>query len=204
MSDLSIDNLSIDDLNKSRQPVELSRCSQLLNHGPVTLVTSAHNGRRDVMAASWAMALDFDPPKVIVIMDSNTLTRELVDASGEFGLQLPLRAIAEQTLAVGSNSGKDLDKFAAFNLNTFPSQKIAAPMIEECAAWLECKVIPDASDRYDIVIAEVIAAYSNAEVYTDNRWHFGDNPLNRTMHYVAGGQFFATGESFKVEASEKI
>ena len=195
MSDLSIGHLS-----NIRQPVELSRCSQLLNHGPVTLVTSAHKGRRDIMAASWAMALDFNPPKVIVIMDSNTLTRELVDASGEFGLQLPLRAIAAQTIAVGSHSGKDLDKFSAFNLNTFASQKIAAPMVEGCAAWLECKVIPDASDRYDIIIAEVIAAYSNAEVYTDNRWHFGDNPLNRTMHYVAGGQFFATGESFQVEA----
>ena len=204
MSDLSAENLSNQNLDNIKPPVELARCSQLLNHGPVTLVTSAHNGRRDVMAASWAMALDFDPPKVIVIMDSNTLTRELVDASGEFGLQLPLRAIAEQTLAVGSNSGKDLDKFAAFDLKTFASQKIAAPMIEECAAWLECKVIPDASDRYDIIIAEVIAAYSNAEVYTDNRWHFGDNPLNRTMHYVAGGQFFATGGSFYIEASEKI
>ena len=119
MSDLSIGHLS-----NNRQPVELSRCSQLLNHGPVTLVTSAHKGRRDIMAASWAMALDFNPPKVIVIMDSNTLTRKLVDASGEFGLQLPLRAIAAQTLAVGSHSGKDLDKFSAFNLNTFASQKL--------------------------------------------------------------------------------
>ncbi|MEO6118922.1 MAG: flavin reductase family protein [Methylotenera sp.] len=199
MSDLSIGNPS-----NNRQPVELSRCSQLLNHGPVTLVTSSHNGRHDIMAASWATALDFDPPKVIVIMDSNTLTRELVDASGEFGLQLPLRTIAAQTLAVGSHAGRELDKFAAFNLSTFPSQKIAAPMVEGCAAWLECKVIPDASDRYDIIIAEVIAAYSNAEVYTDNRWHFGDNPLNRTMHYVAGGQFFATGESFQVDAENSV
>ena len=72
-------------------------------------------------------------------------------------------------------------------------------MIEHCAAWLECKVIPDANDRFDIIIADVLAAYSNPDVYSENRWHFGDNPMNRTIHYVAGGHFFTTGESFKVD-----
>ena len=182
----------------NRVAVDLAHSYLLLNHGPVTLVTSAYGGQTDVMAASWAMPLDFSPAKVIVIMDSNTLTRELVNASGEFGLQIPMRKIAAQTVAVGSESGRTVDKFTKFNLATFAAQKIQAPMLEDCAAWLECKVIPDASDRFDIMIAEVVAAYANASVYSDNRWHFGDDPMNRTMHYVAGGQFFATGECFKV------
>ncbi|MFS9605278.1 hypothetical protein Q6241_29550, partial [Klebsiella pneumoniae] len=49
-------------------PVELAKCYRLLNHGPTTLVTSAHNGVRNVMAAAWAMPLDFDPPKVLVVV----------------------------------------------------------------------------------------------------------------------------------------
>jgi flavin reductase (DIM6/NTAB) family NADH-FMN oxidoreductase RutF len=88
------------------------------------------------------------------------------------------------------------DKFAEFGIETFPAQKIAAPMIAGCAAWLECRVIPDASQRFDIIMGEVVAAYADAALYSDNRWHFGDDPLDRTLHYVAGGQFFATGESF--------
>jgi flavin reductase (DIM6/NTAB) family NADH-FMN oxidoreductase RutF len=73
-----------------------------MNHGPVTIITSAHGERSNIMAASWAMPLDFRPPKVVVVIDSRTLTRELVEASGVFGLQLPSRALARQTLAVGT------------------------------------------------------------------------------------------------------
>ena len=179
------------------KPVELSRCTQLLDHGPVTIITSAHGKQSNVMAASWSMPLDFNPPKVVVIMDRNTLTRELVNASGEFGLQIPNRAFANQTLAVGSHSGHQLDKFAAFKLTTFPSKIINVPMLSECIAWMECKVINDASQRFDIIIAEVVAAYAKSKVYSDNRWHFGEDPDSRTCHYVAGGQFFATGEAFQ-------
>lgn len=182
-----------------RIAVDLDRCTQLLGHGPVTLITSAHAGRRNVMAAAWAMPLDFVPPKLIVIIDARTLTRTLVDASGEFGVQIPTRAIADQTLAAGSCSGAQVDKFARYGIQTFAAQHIGAPMIEDCAAWLECRVLPDASARMDIVIGEVLAAYADAALYSENRWHFGADPQARTIHYVAGGQFFATGESFTVE-----
>jgi flavin reductase (DIM6/NTAB) family NADH-FMN oxidoreductase RutF len=145
------------------------------------------------------MPLDFDPPKVIVIMDARTLTRQLVMASGEFGLQMPTRAIARQTLAAGSVSGIARDKFSEFGIDTFPARQIRAPMVRGCAGWLECRVIPDASQRFDIIIGEVVAAYSDAELYSDNRWHFPDDIQRRTIHYVAGGQFFSTGESFHIE-----
>lgn len=179
--------------------VALERATQLLGHGPVTLVTSAHDGHANVMAAAWAMPLDFDPPKVIVIIDGRSYTRKLVMASGEFGLQVPTRAIARQTLAAGSVSGVDRDKFEQYGIRCFPARKIGAPMIHGCAGWLECRVIPDASQRFDIVLGEVIAAYSDPAIYADNRWRFGDDPLDRTMHYVAGGQFFATGEAFHID-----
>jgi flavin reductase (DIM6/NTAB) family NADH-FMN oxidoreductase RutF len=188
-------------MSRVRLAVDLARCTQLLGHGPVTLVTSAHAGKANVMAAAWAMPLDFVPPKVIVIMDANTLTRRLVDASGEFGLQVPTRAIAAQTLAAGTHSGLQGDKFADFGIDTFAAQRIGAPMVAGCAAWLECRVIPDASQRFDIIMGEVVAAYADATLYSDNRWHFGADPQDRTIHYVAGGQFFATGEAFNVPAS---
>jgi flavin reductase (DIM6/NTAB) family NADH-FMN oxidoreductase RutF len=184
----------------TRAPVDLPHATRLLNHGPVTIVTSAHGGRSNVMAAAWAMPLDFDPPKVAVVIDSRTLTRQLVDASGVFGLQIPDRAFAQQTLEVGSNAGVEFDKFAALNLQTFQGQKIDVPMLTGCVAWLECKVIPDDSQRYDLFLAEVVAAYADSDVYSDNRWHFGDDPNARTVHYVAGGTFFTTGEAFEVKS----
>jgi len=182
----------------TREPVALPRATQLLNHGPVTIITSAHGGRSNVMAASWAMPLDFNPPKVVVVVDSRTLTRQLIGASGVFGLQLPSRGFAAQTLAVGTNEGTGVDKFSAFDLETFPAEHIDVPMLAGCITWMECKVIPDDSQRHDLIIGEVVAAYADNRSYSNNRWHFGDDPDLRTCHYVAGGTFFATGEAFEV------
>lgn len=182
-----------------RVPVPLDKCYKLLNHGPVTLVTSAHGGQRNIMAASWAMPLDFSPPKVVVVIDATTHTRQLVDASGEFGLQIPSRALAKLTLQTGSETGREVDKFLAHDIATFAAERITAPMVEGCLGWLECKVIPDASQRFDLFIAEVLAAYADPEVYSEGRWHFPADPQRRSVHYMAGGQFFATGEAFRTD-----
>ena len=69
-----------------RIAVPLPKAYLLLNHGPTVLVSSALGDRRNVMAAAWSMPLDFSPPKVAVVIDKATLTRELVEASGEFVL----------------------------------------------------------------------------------------------------------------------
>jgi flavin reductase (DIM6/NTAB) family NADH-FMN oxidoreductase RutF len=177
--------------------VPLAQSYLLLNHGPVTLVTSAHAGRANVMAAAWAMPLDFEPAKVLLVIDKQTLTREFVDATGEFALNIPGRAQADQVLAAGSVSGRDGDKFARTGLATFAATQIAAPLIAGCLAWLECRVIPEAANqqRYDLFIAEVVAAWADPLAFSDARWHFPD-AARRTMHYQAGGTFFATGEAF--------
>lgn len=182
-----------------RQAVELAKSYLLLNHGPVTLVSSAAGGRSNVMAASWAMPLDFDPPKVTVVIDARTLTRELIDASGEFALNIPSRAMAEQVLAAGSCSGREGDKFTRLGLARAPASRIAAPLVEGCLAWLECRVIPEASNqqRYDLFIAEVVAAWADPAAFSKGRWHFPDD-RKRTLHYQAGGACFATGDAFEV------
>lgn len=142
------------------ESVELAKSYLLLNHGPVTLVSSAHGDRRNVMAASWAMPLDFSPPKVAVVIDGRAYTRALVEASGEFVLCIPSRAIADQVLAVGSQSGREVDKFAVLGVGAIPASRVQAPLIDGCVAWLECKVIPEPNNekRYDLFLGEVVAA----------------------------------------------
>lgn len=181
-----------------RTPVELAKSYRLFNHGPVSIVTSAHAGKQNIMAAAWCMPIDFLPAKVAVVIDSRTLTRELIEASGEFGLQFPMRKIAQQTLDVGSISGRDCDKFSHFSLNTFRAEKITAPLLEDCIGWLECKLIRQDSEKFDLLIGEVIAAYADAEQFIDGHWHFSSDPQKRSIHYMAGGEFYMTGEAFKI------
>lgn len=165
-------------------------------------MTSAAGNTRNVMAASWAMPLDFDPPKVVLVVDANTHTRALIDASGEFALNIPCRAIAAAVLEAGSCSGHDCDKFARAGLATFPAKRIAAPLVEGCVAWLECRVIPypENQRRHDLFVAEVVAAQADDRAFRDGRWRFDGDAL-RTLHYFGGGSFAATGESFDVSAS---
>jgi flavin reductase (DIM6/NTAB) family NADH-FMN oxidoreductase RutF len=189
-----------------RIPVELSKAYRLLNHGPTVLVTSAASGRTNVMAAAWNMALDFMPCKVAVVIDKNTYTKQLVDESGVFALSVPCRAQAQATVDVGSISANDLpdrDKFAKCGIIPFASSLIDVPLVEGCVAWLECRVIvePQNQERYDLYLGEVVAAWADDRVFSDGRWHFEGFDELRTIHYVAGGQFFATGDV--VEATKK-
>ncbi len=183
-----------------RHPVALESAYKILNHGPTVLVSSAHDGRRNVMAASWSMPIDFSPPKVALVIDKNTLTRQLVEASGEFVLNVPSRKLAKATLMVGSSSGSTQDKFDAAGLSTQVASHVQAPLIDGCIGWLECRVIqePHNQNTYDLFIAEVVAAYADARVFSHDRWHFDHDEL-RSIHYVAGGSFFTTGPAFGTE-----
>jgi flavin reductase (DIM6/NTAB) family NADH-FMN oxidoreductase RutF len=188
----------------TRLPVDLPRAYRLLNHGPTVLVSAAHGGKRNIMAAAWAMALDFEPAKVVVVLDKSTWTRQLIEASGQFALNVPTRAQVDITEALGSTSGlalatdEGIDKFEAFGLDSFAGSAIDAPLLEACVAWLECRVLhePSIEARYDLFFGEVIAAQADSRVYRDGRWDFGaaDNPL-RTIHHVAGGHFLVAGDA---------
>lgn len=181
--------------------IPLKDSYKLFNHGPVSIVTSAHDGKCNIMAAAWTMPVDFSPAKVAVVIDKNTYTRELVEASGEFCLQFPMRKIATLTLDVGEISGRDIDKFSRFNIETFPASHIAAPLIKDCIGWLECKVIKQGGESMDIIVGEVIAAYADAEQFSDGRWHFSNDPQKRSIHYMAGGEFYMTGEAFRTSST---
>lgn len=180
-------------------PVPLATCYRLLNHGPTVMVSSAHGGKANVMSAAWSMPLDFDPPKVAVVIDKATLTRALVEASGQFVLNVPSTALAALTVAVGSESGRDVDKFAAHGIATLAPSKVEAPLIDGCLAWLECRLIPEPhiQQTYDLFLAEVVAAWADPAVFDGHHWRMAESG-KRSIHYVAGGHFFETGREIEV------
>lgn len=159
------------------------------------------------MAAAWVCALDFDPPKITAVIDKNTYTRELIEAEGTFAINVPCVAQIDLVAKLGSYSGRDLkntDKLADNALDTFAAQNISAPLLKGCVAWLECKVIPEphTQNTYDLFIAEVVAAYADERVFSDGKWHFEGHDQEvldklRTIHHVAGGVFFATGQAMQ-------
>ena len=187
-------------MNPHFRPVALEHASRLINHGPTVLVTSAAGGRCNVMAAAWSMPVEFTPPRVAVVIDKHTLTREWVIESGSFGLCIPGTELADLCYAVGSTSGRDGDKFARFGIVAMPGPKLGVPIIETgCSAWLECRLIKEAhaQDTYDTCFAEVVAAAADERIFAAGRWSVrDDNAALHTIHHLGAGNFVRGGHAF--------
>jgi flavin reductase (DIM6/NTAB) family NADH-FMN oxidoreductase RutF len=184
-------------------PVELQKAYRLINHGPTVLVSARHGGVDNVMAAAWACALDFSPPKLTVVLDKATGTRALVDGSGMFVIQVPTVAQLRLTHQVGTSSMADTpDKLARASANLFSIPGHDLPFVAGCSAWLACKVIPELHNQatYDLYIGEVVGAWADTRAFEHGHWKFESaDPCWRSLHYVAGGQFYATGEAHVAE-----
>ena len=179
------------------KPVALEHASRLINHGPTVLVTSAHAGRRNIMAAAWSMPVEFTLPRVAVVIDKRTYTRELVAASGAFALCLPGPALADLSFAVGSESGREVDKFARHGIAATAGPVLGMPVLQAgCAAWLECRLIPErhTEDAYDTCFAEVVAAAADERIFSGGRWSFRDDNADlQTIHHLGAGRFVRAG-----------
>jgi flavin reductase (DIM6/NTAB) family NADH-FMN oxidoreductase RutF len=180
-----------------RQPVALAHACRLINHGPTVLVSAAHDGRRNVMAAAWSMPVEFAPPRIAVVIDKSTYTRGLVLGSGAFALSLPCRGLADLTYTVGSVSAREEDpggpdKFARYGIEAFAGPVLGLPLLAGCVAWLECRLLPEphAQEAYDTFFGEVVSAQADDRVFADGHWSFRDDNADlHTLHHLGGGSF---------------
>ncbi len=189
-------------MNSHIFPVELEKSYRLINHGPTVLVSARHAGVDNVMAAAWACALDFAPPKLTVVLDKSSKTRELIEKSGAFVVQVPTAAQLQLTCDVGTLSlSTEPDKLKKCGVELFGIEGHDLPFVAGCSGWLACKLIPEIHNQqtYDLFIGEVVAAWADTRVFKDGRWQFENaGPSWRSLHHVAGGQFYAIGEPLSV------
>lgn len=178
----------------ARVSIPLGQAYRLLNHGPATLVGSRADGRANLMAAQWVMPIDFDPPKLAIVVDRATHTRALIDRSGVLTVSVPEHAQAALVWKLGSTSGAEVDKLSS--VDTFAGDVVDAPLVAGCLGWLECKVarssaLDDVARELDLLIAEVVAASADDRCWQDGRFVLG--PM-RTLHHLGSGRFVASGE----------
>jgi flavin reductase (DIM6/NTAB) family NADH-FMN oxidoreductase RutF len=174
------------------KPLPLRQVYQLLEPGPVTLLATARKGRANVMTMSWHMMLEFEPPLVACVCSGNNYSFEALRATGECVIALPARKLAAKAVKIGNCSGRAVDKFEAFDLTPVAASQVQAPLIAECFANLECKVIDRKMiDRYNMFILEVVAAWR------DPRQR---NP--KTFHHHGYGRFVADGRAFTLKSAK--
>lgn len=163
--------------------LELSKAFTLLEPGPVVLVTTADGPQQNIMTISWTMVLDFSPTFAITTGPWNHSFAAL-QATRECVIALPTADMLDRVVGIGLCSGADTDKFARFGLTALPGKRVGAPLIGECLANIECRVV-DIIDPYHIVVLEVLAA-----------WIDSGRSETRLLHAVGDGRFVADGERF--------
>ena len=172
------------------KPLALSKVYQLLEPGPVVLLTTARKGRANVMTMSWHMMVDFEPPLVACVCSSANDSFDALHATGECVIAVPARKLAAKVVKVGNSSGRDLDKFAAFGLTPLPAECVAPPLVAECFANLECKVVDRRlENRYNLFILEVIKAWIDPAQ---------KNP--KTIHHHGYGKFIVDGATIELKS----
>jgi flavin reductase (DIM6/NTAB) family NADH-FMN oxidoreductase RutF len=180
-------------------PVPLEKAYRLINHGPTVLVSSRYDGVSNVMAAAWACALDYKPPKVTVVVAQGTKTRELIEKRGAFVIQVPTAAQVQMIHELGTHSWFDEhDKVQRAGATLFEMTGSDLPFVEGCSAWLACEVVPEPymQETYDLFVGEVRAAWADERAFKEGHWQFERaDPAWRSLHHIAGGHFYAIGEA---------
>ena len=122
----------------ARKSFPLSKVYGLLEPGPVVMLTTAFDGRPNIMAMSWHTMLEFEPPLVGCVISNGNHSFGLLKKTNECVINIPTVEIAEKVVGCGNTSGADTDKFERFGLTPKPAELVGAPLIEECFANLEC------------------------------------------------------------------
>lgn len=177
----------------AKRTLPLGRVYRLLEPGPVLLVTTLHKGRANVMTLSWHTMLDFEPPRVGVVLGEANFSFAALRATRECVLNLPTLELARQTVGCGNVTGRRTDKFARFRLTAEPSAVVAPPRIAECFASLECRVADTRMvNRYNLFVLEVVQAWIDPTA---------ERPA--TLHHEGRGAFMVAGERIKLPSRRK-
>jgi flavin reductase (DIM6/NTAB) family NADH-FMN oxidoreductase RutF len=176
-----------------RKSFPVSEVYRLLEPGPVVLLTTAHKRRANVMTMSWHTAMEFKPPLIGCVVSNRNFTFDILKATKECVLNIPTVEMAVKVVGRGNTSGRKVDKFKTLGLTAAPASQVKAPLIAECYANLECRVVnARLVAKYNFFILEVVKA-----------WIDPSRKQPRTIHHKGNGVFMMAGKTIRLPSRMK-
>ena len=168
----------------------LSEVYRLLEPGPVVLLTTIRAGRANVMPMSWHLMMEFTPPLVGCVVSNGNYSFATLKTTKECVINIPTVELAKTVVACGNTSGSNVDKFEKFGLTAMPAKCVKAPLIAECYASLECKVVDmKLVTKYNFFVLEVVQA-----------WIDPTQKKPRTIHHQGEGEFMLPGRIIRLRS----
>lgn len=169
----------------------LSKVYQLLEPGPVVLLTTMQGGRANIMTMSWHMMIEFEPPQIACVVGEGDYSFGALQATGECVIAIPSVRLASKVVKIGNCHGDRVDKFHKFELTPVAARQVTPPLIKECFANLECKVTDFGMvAQYDLFILEVVKA-----------WIDPAQKHPKTIHHQGYGKFAVDGRTIKLPSA---
>jgi flavin reductase (DIM6/NTAB) family NADH-FMN oxidoreductase RutF len=144
------------------------------------LLTTRHGDEVNTMTIGWGMlGIEWGKPVFLALVRQSRHTKKLLDATGEFTVNIPLEAIDKKILGYcGSKSGREVDKIKDLGLILEDPEVISVPGIRQLPLTLECKVLyqqtqdaskfpqsivdryyPQPYDDHTVYYGEIVSAY---------------------------------------------
>lgn len=177
----------------AKKSFPLSKVYTLIESGPVVLLSTMRGDRSNIMAMSWHTMIEFVPPLIGCIISDRNYSFGSIKAAKECVINIPTVEIAEKAVGCGNTSGKKVNKFEKFGLTQKHGSHVSAPLIDECYANLECRVVDTGmASKYGMFIFEVTKAWIDPAA---------KNP--RTIHHLGGVNFMVAGERIMLKSKLK-
>jgi flavin reductase (DIM6/NTAB) family NADH-FMN oxidoreductase RutF len=170
-------------MSNTKTDFPVAKVRRFLEPGPIILVSSAHKGATNIMTMGWHMIMEFEPSLIGCYVWTANHSFEMIRRSRQCVINVPTEDLAATVVKIGNSSGRDIDKFAEFGLTPKPGTHVRAPLIDECYANFECRLVDSSLIRkYSLFVFEVVKAHvATAPKYP------------KTIHYRGDGEFMISG-----------
>jgi len=106
------------------------------------LVSTKSTGESNVMTIGWGtVGIVWGKPVFTVLVRPSRYTYEFIEESQAFSVNVPTDDLRRWVALCGSQSGRDIDKFATYKKAITPGQTAGAATIDECPMVYECRVV---------------------------------------------------------------
>lgn len=163
----------------------LHKICRLIEPGPIVLLSTFYRGKPNIMTMGFHMMVQHDPPLLGAVIGPWDFSFKAIKTTRECVIAVPGADLAQKVVDIGNCSGEDVDKFTMFNLTSRKAEKVKAPLIEQCLANIECRVIDTRMvNKYNLFILEVVNAWTNTS-----------RKERRMLHHQGNGTFAVDGRT---------
>jgi flavin reductase (DIM6/NTAB) family NADH-FMN oxidoreductase RutF len=139
---------------------------------PVVLVSCGHGERANIITIAWTGILCSNPPQLGIGVRPDRHSHGLIQETGEFVVNVPGEGLLDEVEYCGFVSGRDADKAALFT--TFYGELDAAPMIEQCAVNMACRLVRTIEfETHDVFVGRVVQSYCEERFLTEGKLDLG-------------------------------